>query len=78
VRRLSPVELKLKIREMTNEQNLLDQAIGYFSQYGEPRNFDGVGEVLVKRKDFLKEEIKKHQTQLNELTLINLVANKIE
>jgi len=63
---------------MVDEQNLLDHAIGYFSQYGEPPDFRGITEVLKKRKESLKEERKRHQTQLNELTLINLVTNKIQ
>lgn len=78
LKRLSPVELRLKIKEMINEQNLLDQAIAYFSHYGEPPDFTGIRQFLVKRQDFLKEDARKYQTQLNELTLTNLVTNRIE
>ena len=77
LRRLSPVELRLKIKGMIDELNLLDHVIGYFSQYGEPPNFRGIIEVLMERKKSLKEEIKMDQRQLNELSLMNLVTNKI-
>ena len=78
MRFLSPTELKLKIKKMTEEHNLLDHAIRYFSQYGEPQGFSSIREVLAKRKEFLGKEMKKYQAQLNNLTLTNLLANRIE
>ena len=63
---------------MVDEQNLLDHVIGYFSQYGEPPDFRGITEVLMKRKESLKEETKRDQTELNQLSLMSLVTNKIQ
>ncbi|MCJ7631074.1 hypothetical protein MUP77_01540 [Candidatus Bathyarchaeota archaeon] len=74
---MSPHELRLKIRGMLDEQNLLDHTIEYFAQYGEPRGFTGISEILMKRKESLKEKTKSYQIQLNEVSLMNLVANKI-
>lgn len=75
---MSPLELRLKIKGMVDEQNLLEHTIGYFSQYGEPPDFGGISEVLMKRKESLREEIKRDQKQLNEVSLMNLVTNKIQ
>ncbi len=63
---------------MKDEQNLLDQVVGYFAQYGEPTDFTGIRDFLAKRRDSLREETKKRQAELDSVTLTNLITNKTE
>jgi len=60
----SEKELKEEIKRLETEYSLIDQAIGYFSKYGEPAKFVGVKKSLKEKKRKLRDGIREIRKQL--------------